>query len=104
MSTVRSIRLDDSLWEWLAERSKTDGKTVNGLVGDLLSLARDGRDPVLQNVLQSVVHSPPDARKRVTKCPLEARPVTHPPRLADERYEVQLGPSRPEFGSRLKKR
>lgn len=40
LSAVRSIRLQNSEWEWLTEEADRRETTVNGLVADLLMVGR----------------------------------------------------------------
>lgn len=39
-TTVRSIRLQNDVWAWLAEEAARRETTVNGLVDDLIEVAR----------------------------------------------------------------
>jgi hypothetical protein len=39
-SSVRSIRLQDDVWRWLAEEAAERATNVNALVGDLIEVAR----------------------------------------------------------------
>lgn len=39
-SAVRSIRLQNDLWQWLSDEAERRGLAVNGLVSDLLEVGR----------------------------------------------------------------
>lgn len=82
-SAVRSIRLQNDLWSWLSEEAQRRGVTVNGLIGDLVLVARLKAAEVVTKPTQK----PP---KPVAKQAPEAVP------------KVEAASDRPAFKSRLK--
>lgn len=40
VTTNRSVRLQNDLWSWITEEAERRGVTVNGLIADLLMVAR----------------------------------------------------------------
>lgn len=75
-SSVRSIRLPDETWQWLAEEAARREMKVNGLVSDLLIVGRLKAE--------------------------EARASANKPAAKPAKTTPKAAPERPAFTSRLK--
>lgn len=60
-SAVRSIRLQNDLWAWLAEEAERRGVAVNALVSDLVLAARDPPERPIVAEHPKVVKAAPTA-------------------------------------------
>jgi hypothetical protein len=88
-SSVRSIRLPNDMWAWLAAEAERRGTTVNGLVSDLLEVGRLG--------VAERAAAPVKPARALKAAPPKVK--AEPAKLA-----VPFGPQPVAPGSRLKKR
>lgn len=99
-SAVRSIRLQNDIWEWLAAEAERRQTNVNGLVTDLLLVARlKAEEAKAKPVDVKAAHARVQKRYPKTLAALaESEAVATPPK-----FNIQIGPIERKPGSMLKK-